>query len=163
MQRLDTTRNAMGDVGLQVVFAELLAVLLMNIDLTDLSAWNVGLSPWPCILYLFRTSHKPARCRPQGTLYGLVWYENPDHYLARIWTHATIAVGFATPTPMLADLKMILDEERTGNALLHTMRRFDQGMRGSTADLTGDITILGAVGTGNTGRHGALQLLLLGA
>ncbi len=66
-----------------------------------------------------------------------------------------------TGTPLPADLQALLDDNRTGEALLAAIDRIESGVQGNLTAVTEGLSLLRAVGQEKIARRTALELMLL--
>ncbi|MEO1732455.1 MAG: hypothetical protein AAFR45_02320 [Pseudomonadota bacterium] len=151
----------MRDAELEVVFAEIFYRRLAQVALTAPDAqhlvFRIGLLSSDYAL----AAQNPPDVGPRARyLIGLT-QGAPDPNLASSDTAAAIAAGFDPTTPLPETIQALFQEGRLGEAILLSMRAFDRGARGNTAQLTDSLATLNASNLGDTARRAALQLLLL--
>lgn len=72
-----------------------------------------------------------------------------------------IKPAFAGTAPLPADLQTLLDENRTGEAILAAIDRIENGVQGDLAKVTEGLALLRAIGQDRIARRAALELMLL--
>ncbi|AWB48572.1 hypothetical protein HYN69_08680 [Gemmobacter aquarius] len=69
--------------------------------------------------------------------------------------------GAALPDTLPADLQALLDDNRTGEAILSAIDRIESGVQGNLVAVTEGLTLLRVVGQEKIARRTALELMLL--
>lgn len=72
-----------------------------------------------------------------------------------------IKPAFDGTAPLPADLQTLLDDKRTGEAILSAIDRIENGVQGNLAAVTEGLSLLRAVGQERIARRTALELMLL--
>ncbi len=152
---------AMQDAQLEVAFAELFAPALSALDLQDPAAQALAFRIMLLSSeYQSAADHMPDQSEHSRFLVGLT-KGNPDPALAMSPQEHAVAMAFA-PTPTLsARRQALLNDGKTGEALLSAIRQFDRGLQGNALDIAEALGTLRAVGMNDIARRAALQTLLL--
>jgi hypothetical protein len=161
-QRLPLAYARMADVEIEVAFATLFAEDLARLPLSGDAAriaYDLGLLS-PDFLRLSASRHAPQDLRgkflaglAQGRLQGLA----PPDSMAR-----ALAPAFdGSEVPLSADARLLLAQNRIGEALFLAMARVEVGLHGEMSKLTEGLVLLRTLGLEETARATALQLMLL--
>lgn len=161
-QRLPLAYARMADVEIEVAFATLFAEDLARLPLTGDAAriaYDLGLLS-PDFQRLSASRHAPQDLRgkflaglAQGRLQGLA----PPDSMAR-----ALAPAFdGSEIPLSADARLLLAQNRIGEALFLAMARIEAGLHGEMSKLTEGLVLLRHLGLEETARTTALQLMLL--
>ncbi|TNC69510.1 hypothetical protein [Rubellimicrobium roseum] len=152
---------AMDEAGLGVPFARLFAAPLLEMDLDG----EVGALA-KRIALLSPDYETAARMGMAGSAKERLWTAIATGAVAGVETtdpaSAAVIAGFAEARVPI-DLARLIDEGRTGEAVLRAIAAFQQGLDGDRQALTAAIATLRAVGLDSSARRAALQYLLLDA
>lgn len=161
-QRLPLVYARMSDVELEVPFATLFASRLSKLDLTGDAAriaYELGLLS-PDYVRMYSGPHAPQDVRgrflaglAQGSVKGLA----PPDSMAR----AVAPVFDGSEVTLSQDARLLLEQERVGEALLLAMARIETGLLGEMGKLTEGLALLRELGLQDISRRTALQLMLL--
>lgn len=162
-QRLPLAYARMADVEAEVPFAELFAERLARLPLTGDAAriaWEMGLLS-SGYRTLAGSALKPADARAAflaGLAAGDVTGLTAPSSLGR-----AIAPAFApgTPAPLPDGAEALLDQRRTGEAILLAIRSIDQGLTGQSDQIARGLALLRRLGLEDTARRTALEAMLL--
>lgn len=161
-QRLPLAYARMADVEIEVAFATLFAEDLARLPLSGDAAriaYDLGLLS-PDFLRFSASRHAPDDVRgkflaglAQGRVQGLA----PPDSMAR-----AVAPAFDGSEAVLsADARLLLTQNRIGEALMLAMARIEAGLHGELNKLTEGLALLRRLGLEDTARATALQLMLL--
>lgn len=161
-QRLPLAYARMADVEIEVPFATLFAEQLARLPLTGDAAriaYDLGLLS-PAFGRLSASRHAPQDVRgrflaglAQGKVAGL---PAPDS-MAR-----AIAPAFdGTEVALSDDARLMIEQNRIGEAVMLAMLRIEVGLHGELGKLTEGLALLRRLGLEDTARRTALQLMLL--
>ncbi|NRB17004.1 MAG: hypothetical protein HRU33_05350 [Rhodobacteraceae bacterium] len=152
--------QAMSKARIEVAFSDLFSEQIGHIPLTgDMAelAWHIRLlSP----TYASTARSIPKDSRKNRFLAALA-QGTPHHVAATSELEQAIGDGFDTEAQPPKDMQILLDSGRLGEAILRSMRMFEQGATGNLSDLSAALTTFRAVGLEDTARRAALQLMLL--
>ncbi|WP_430464094.1 hypothetical protein [Tabrizicola sp.] len=161
-QRLPLAYARMADAEIEVPFASLFAEDLARLPLKGDAAriaYDLGLLS-PEFLRLSASRHAPQDLRgkflaglAQGKVQGLA----PPDSMAR-----AIQPAFdGREITLSADARLLLAQNRIGEALILAMARIETGLHGEMGKLTEGLALLRHLGLEDTARATALQLMLL--
>ncbi len=159
-QVLPEVWSRLAEAELEPPFAELYGERLDTLGLTGEArriAFEAGLlSPAFEAIAANRTAGSPRELFLIGLAKGnLTAIPAPDS-LSR-----AIKPAFDGTAPLPADLQALIDENRTGEAILAAIDRIENGVQGNLALVTEGLAVLRAVGQEQVARRTALELMLL--
>lgn len=160
-EMLSTAWDAMAEVGLEVPFAQLYGDALVPIAFdgeTGALAHRVSLlSP-----AFEAAARAQAPSSPREAVWQAVATGTGTGARAPDAPSAAVLAGFDDPA-VPGELQAMIDEGRTGEALLRAIASFHQGLDGDHGAVTAAIATLRALGLEEVARQASLQFLILGA
>ncbi|WP_116131087.1 hypothetical protein [Tropicimonas sp. IMCC34043] len=159
-RQLEPAWQSMAAVGLQIPFAELFGLPLVQLDLGGSAgalATRIGLLSRSYETVALAPTPQDPELRFLTSLARGMPADIPGDARS-----AAVAAAFATPMPPRPDdLAQLAMEGRLGEALLTALRGLADGSGADPRNITGDLAFLRSIGLEDTARRAALQLLLL--
>ncbi|NQX73429.1 MAG: hypothetical protein HRT62_07660 [Epibacterium sp.] len=151
--------HAASDAGLEMAMADLFAPELAKLPLSG----EAAILSWKLQLL---SSHYESATAPEtakdGAFLTAVAQGFPSAVQPPSSLAAAIARGFSDDAELPMAQRLLLSENRLGEAILISIESFSNGAKGDLPALTQSISALRLIGLEDTARRAALQLLLLG-